>query len=180
MKSKKRIVVRQYTSKKTGQKKFYTYVYSKYTVQGKSKHRQSRTIMKDGKLTKYGEKYVELYKDNLPSFSQKNDFQAKVLSWQRNGKTLTEEFVTSSFTRDTTARFIYNMGGDVDDLSEDLGIAKASLLSEANWNFEKQVFRNVDKFGNVSYYQFDFDYDSHSITYSQIGNKQGEELFYGS
>ena len=158
-----RIIRRKYTSKKTGRTKIYEYKYDVYKVQGRTKHRSKRNVVYRGKLTKYGQEWVKEYSKGL-DISDKNELAARVLSAERNHKTVSETSFKSMLSENRTARYIYNMGGDIDDISRELNVSERELVNEKNWDFNK----NVLIIGNTMY-QFYFDYKSHSMRWEIIG-----------
>ena len=146
-------------NKKTGK----SYAYKEYTVNGKRVRRRIKNVMKDGKLTKYGRDYIEEYKRGL-SISDKNDLDDKLNEWKRKGETVTVEKLTSHLSKTQIERYIYNMGGEVEDLAADLGVDEEELLDKQRWKHWDTT--PTFEFEGVTY-EFTFDYATHSITWKE-------------
>lgn len=157
-----RIIRRKYTSKKTGRTKIYEYKYDTYKVQGKTKHRSKRNVIWRGKVTKYGQKWIEEYSKGL-DISDRNELEARLLSAERNRKTVSETSLKSMLSENRTARYIYNMGGDIDDIARELDVSESDIVREKNWDFDRSILT----INGISY-QFYFDYKSHSMRWEII------------
>lgn len=158
----KRVITRKYTSKKTGKTKVYKYTYSVYKVNNKIKTRSVKNIIYRGKVTKYGREWLDKYKQTL-DISDQNDLEARILSDERNKRTVTAQTMKSRIQENKTARFIYNMGGDIDELSEEMGVDYRDLINDKHWDFKNETFT----FNGITY-QFHFDYKSHSLVWEII------------
>ena len=137
-----------------------SYAYREYKVNGKTVRRRIKNLVKNGKVTQYGEEWLQEYSRNL-DLSDRNELRAILYKAQRDKETITIEGLTSRLSDTKIERFIYNMGGEVDDLAEDLGVEEEDLLDTTKW-------RNWDSNPTFEYdgvtYEFTFDYDTHSIT----------------
>lgn len=164
MKSRRhyRTITRTYTSKRTGKTKTYVYKYDVYKVQGKRVHRGTKNIMYRGKITKYGAKWIEEYKRGL-DVSDRNELEAQLLSGEKNKRTITSTSMVSRMQEDSTSRFIYNMGGDVNDLSKELDVDYDELINKENWDFKQSTFSYKGKT-----YQFYFEYESHELRWELV------------
>lgn len=141
-----------------------SYAYKEYTVNGKKVRRRIKNLVKNGKVTQYGEEWLEEYKRNL-DFSDQNELRAILYKAQRNRETITIEGLTSRLSNTKIERFIYNMGGEVDDLAADLGVEEEELLDQQRWkNWDSNP---TFEFEGVTY-EFTFDYDTHSITWKAV------------
>ena len=145
-------------NKKTGK----SYAYREYKVNGKTVRRRIKNIMKDGRMTQYGQEYVEEYMQGL-STSDKNDLRAWLSQERRDKKTVTVEKLTSHLSDTEVERFIYNMGGEPEDLAADLDIDESELFNVDNWNFNDNTFTYDGKT-----YEFTFDYDTHNLTWKEV------------
>ena len=139
-----------------------SYAYREYKVNGKTVRRRIKNIMKNGKLTKYGEEWLEEYKRGL-DFEDRNDLQARLLSWQRRGETITAEKIKSVLKDTKVERYLYNMGGEPDDIAEEIGVDSEALFNADNWNFNDGIFSY-----NGEEYEFTFNYGSHNISWRRI------------
>lgn len=171
-----RRVKRTWFNKKLGKKITKVYEYKGY----KTTKRSQKLIVKNGKLTKYGKEYKEALIRKLG-----NDFrykvEEKIFVAEKNDANLKEstlvgqieralEQAENKYSDDSASRskirgFIYNMGGDVDDLAIDLGIDKKTLLDESNWRFvnsEEAYFT----FGGYQY-SFNFKYEENTIVWQR-------------
>ena len=155
--SKKGKHIKIVKNKRTGK----SYAYREYTVKGKKVRRRIKNIMKDGKITKYGEEYIKEYMKDL-SISDRNDLEDKLNEWKRKGTTVTVEKLKSHLSETKIERFIYNMGGEMDELAADLGVKEEELLDMQKWD-------DWDSNPTFTYegvtYEFTFDYDTHSLTW---------------
>lgn len=57
------------------------------------------------------------------------------------------------------------MGGEPEDLSDELGVDEGELFNQQNWNFDDNTFT----YDGVTY-EFTFDYDTHNITWKVVSN----------
>ena len=167
MKSKRqakkiKTIKRVYVSKKTGKKKTYTYEYETFNINGKTVHRSRRNVVFRGKITKYGKEWLEKYKKNL-DISDANDIERYVLSAEREGRTLKASSAISHLQENKTARFIYNMGGNIDDLAEEMGVTYEDLVNDKHWDFNKSEFTV-----NGVTYRFTFEYREHNIIWEIV------------
>lgn len=158
-----RTVRRTYISKKTGKKRVYKYTYTIYKVNGKTRTRSVKNVVYRGKLTKYGKAWVEAYSKNLDR-ADRNDLQARLLNAEQLHKTVTVNSIKSMLSENRTARYIYNMGGDIDELAEEMNLDPRELVNERNWDFNKSRFTY-----NGLTYEFYFEYDEHSIHWELVG-----------
>lgn len=158
----KKVVTRTYISKKTGKTKTYRYTYTTYKVNKKVKTRSTKNIIYRGKITKYGKEWLAKYKKTL-DYSDQNELESRILSDEKNKRTVTSTTMKARMMESKTARFIYNMGGDVDELSEEMGISYEDLINDDHWNWDKETFTI-----NGITYQFHFDYESHSLTWEVV------------
>ena len=62
-----------------------------------------------------------------------------------------------------TERFIYNMGGDIDDIAEDFRVDRSEIIDADNWDFDESILTIGGR-----KFQFKFDYKSHSVIYSEV------------
>lgn len=157
-----RTVTRRYTSKKTGKTKVYKYTYSIYKVKGRVRTRSKKHIVWRGKVTKYGEKWIQEYSKGL-DISDRSELEAQVLRAERHNWSVTENSLKSRLMESRTAKYIYNMGGDVEELAEEFGIDERDLINDKYWDFNNSTFTF-----NGTTYQFYFDYDKHSIDWKVI------------
>ena len=149
--------IRIIKNKKTGK----SYAYREYKVNGKVVRRRIKNVIKDGKLTNYGKQWIEEYKKGL-DFEDRNDLQARIISWERRGETVTVEKIQSVLQSTKVERYIYNMGGEPDYVAEDLGVDRDVLFNATNWNFDEGTFTY-----NGVVYEFTFDYADHSIRWQR-------------
>lgn len=141
-----------------------SYAYREYKVNGKTVRRRIKNIMKNGKMTQYGEEYIQEYMRGL-STSDKNDLRAWLSQERRDKNTVTVEKLTSHLSDTQVERFIYNMGGEPEDLAADLDIDESELFNQQNWNFNDNTFT----YDGVTY-EFTFDYDTHNLTWKVVSN----------
>lgn len=177
-KGKKYEVKRKWWSKKKGKyiEKKYTYDYKGY----KTTTRSSKLLVKNGKLTDYGKEVREAMVTKLgkPFEAKVDELLHKVVNKDKSLKESTfmsqienalEQAESKSLNKDNSRAklrtFIYNMGGDVEDLASDLGITKKELLDEKNWRFvnsEEAYFT----FGGYEY-SFYFKYEENEIRWQR-------------
>ena len=143
-----------------------SYAYKEYTINGKKVRRRIKNLVKNGKVTKYGEEWLEEYRKKL-DFSDQNELRAILYKAQRNKETITIEGLTSRLSNTKIERFIYNMGGEVEDLAADLGVDEEDLLDTTRW--KKWDSNPTFEFDGVTY-EFTFDYDTHSIKWKEVSN----------
>lgn len=146
-----------------------SYAYREYKITDKNGNtktvrRRIKNIMKDGKMTQYGEEYIQEYMRGL-STSDKNDLRAWLSQERRDKNTVTVEKLTSHLSDTQVERFIYNMGGEPEDLAADLDIDESELFNKENWNFDDTTFT----YDGVTY-EFTFDYATHNITWKVKDN----------
>lgn len=161
MKRFKRKVVRRYKLK-SGKTVTKTYYYNQYNVNGRTKSRSEKNIVWRGKLTKYGEKWQKEYNKHL-SIDEKSELQDYINDAIHDKKTMTSTKLKSKLSENQVERYIYNMGGDIDDLAEDFGVDRGEIIDAENWDFDESIL-TID--GRK--FQFKFDYKSHSIIYSEV------------
>ena len=162
-----RIVKRKYKLK-NGQEVTKIYTYGTRTTM-----RSTEAITIKGQLTEYGKKYVEALKQG-----ENKAYEHTINMIVENNPDMTESSLIGRLqnikeqieagpdvNKKTIRSFIYNMGGDVDELAADLGISKQELLNEGNWQFknkEEAVFKYAG-----SYYTFSFKYDEETISWEK-------------
>lgn len=139
-----------------------SYAYREYKVNGKTVRRRIKNIMKEGKMTQYGREYVNEYMRGL-SRSDAQDLKDWLEQEHRDGKTVTVEKLKSHLSSTKIERFIYNMGGEPDDLAADLEIDESDLFDLSNWDFENNTFKL-----NGKTYEFSFDYDTHNLAWKEV------------
>ena len=152
-----------------------------YTYEGyKTTERRSRLIVKNGKITKYGKELRDQLVRKLgDEFTYKVD--EKIHAATKDNNNLRESTLISQLERalEQAARkddegasrskirgFIYNMGGDVDSLAEDLGITKDDLLNPEKWEWIKGSDEAHFTFGGFKY-TFHFKYEENAITWTR-------------
>ena len=160
-------------NKKTG--KVYSYTYKEYRNNGKVVfRRRAEIIMKDGELTPYGREWIEEYKKGL-DISDINTLDSKEIFWERHGETITVDKLQSLLKKSDVERYIYNMGGEPDDvaksLSAELGvkedILRDSLFNEKKWDFKEGTFTYTPEMGDPIVYAFTFTYADHVINWER-------------
>ena len=166
---RKKVVTRTYISKKTGKKKVYKYEYYQYKVKKRGTKakwvtRSAKNIIYRGKLTKYGQAWLEEYKKGL-DLSDRNDLEARILSDERHKRTVKASTMIARMKETKIERYLYNMGGDVRDLSEDLNISEEDILNDKNWVFNGDVGHFIF---NGTTYEFHFKYKEHSLDWEII------------
>ena len=155
--------------KKSGNIKYYTYNYR--VVEGKHKKivgygvNNHKLLNKNGKTTKYYDKYVEAIKNNKDmSEDQKTDMllelNVEIGSARRHNQDLTTSRFESHYLDNRIDRYIYNMGGDIESLAEDMGLEVEDLRNNDNWDWTTNTF----KFDGVLY-TFKFDYEGGGVTW---------------
>lgn len=165
-----RTVKRTYWSKKKGK-----YVTKVYKYQGyKTTTRSSKLLVKNDKLTKYGKEVREAMVKKLGK-----PFEAKVDELLHGAENLKESTFMAQMenaleqaesksldnSRAKIRTFIYNMGGDVEDLASDLGITKKELLDEKNWRFvnSEEAYFTMNGYE----YSFYFKYEENEIRWQR-------------
>lgn len=169
--------VKKYLSKRTGKTKIYTYIYgdngyrsSYIKVVGEKGGKHTLTRAKDknivwrGKVTKYGRAWLDEYKKGL-DLSDRNDLEARILSDERHKRTVSRTTMESRLRDGKIDRFIYNMGGDIKDLSNLLEIDESEIMNEKNWAFKNG--KGTYTYDGVTYV-FKFDYASHTMVWEAI------------
>ena len=161
-----RVVKRHYTLK-DGTKVTKIYTYGTRTTT-----RNTEAITRNGQLTEYGREYIktlkqgenEAYEHTINMLVQSNPdmSEASLIGRLENIK---EQIESQDVNRKTVRSFIYNMGGDVDELAADLGISKKELLYEGNWQFKSKEEAVFVYRGN--YYTFSFKYDEETISWEK-------------
>ena len=136
-----------------------SYAYRTYKVNGKTVRRRIKNIMKNGKITKYGQEWLDEYKRGL-DLEDRNDLQARLLSWHRQGETITAEKIKSVLKDTKVERYLYNMGGEPDDIADEIGIDRSEFFNADNWDFRESIFT----FDGETY-EFSFDYSTHNISW---------------
>lgn len=126
-----RVVKRKYKLK-NGREVIQMYTYGTRTTT-----RSTEAITRNGQLTEYGREYIktlkqgenEAYEHTINMLVQSNPdmSEASLIGRLENIK---EQIESQDVNRKTVRSFIYNMGGDVDELAADLGISKKELLYE--------------------------------------------------
>ncbi len=166
---KYKTVRRKYVTK-SGEIKLYTYNYR--VVEGKHKKvvgygvNNHKLLNKNGKTTKYYDKYVEAIKKNKDmDEAQKRDMllelDVEMFSAKNKGEELTTSRFESHYLDNKIDRYIYNMGGDIDALAEDMGLRVEDLRNNDNWDWITNTF----KFDGVLY-TFKFDYEGGGVTWA--------------
>lgn len=133
--TKYKTVKRKYTTK-SGEIKYYTYNYR--VVEGKHKKvvgygvNNHKLLNKNGKTTKYYDKYINAIENSKEmTDSQKRDMllelDVEIFTARNKGQDLTTSRFESHYLDNRMDRFIYNMGGDIQALSEDIGISLEDL-----------------------------------------------------
>lgn len=139
-----------------------SYAYREYKVNGKTVRRRIKNVVKNGKITQYGKEWLKEYSKDL-DFSDKNMLEDKILAAERHGDTLTTESIMSRMRTDKTNRYIYNMGGEPEDIARDLGVSEEDVLNAQNWDFDTGILEIDGR-----RYKFTFDYASHSMQWKEI------------
>lgn len=170
-----RTVKRTYWSKKKQE-----YVTKIYKYQGyKTVTRGQKFVVKHGKVTKYGEQLKRSLINQLGE-----GWRAKVESKMAARDDLRESTLISQLevaladlesgqldlsekdkiSRKKLRAYIYNMGGDAEDLARDLGISVKDLLNPANWTFKNDEDATFTFNGRV--YEFYFKYKENTISWN--------------
>lgn len=165
---RKKVVIRKYTSKKTGKTKTYRYEYFQFKVRNgrktKTVTRSAKNIIYRGKVTKYGREWIEEYKKGL-DISDRNELEAQIISAERHKRTVKSSSMISRMKETKIERYLYNMGGDIYDLSEDMNISEEDLMRESNWTFKGE--EGYFTFNGITY-EFHFKYKEHTIDWSVV------------
>ena len=159
---KKTRTIRRVYITKSGKRKVYEYKYTVYQVKGHKRHRGKKNILWRGKITKYGEKWLEEYKKGL-DFSDRNDLEARILSDERNGRTVSVTTMESRMKETKTERYIYNMGGDAQDIADELGVEYEDIVNDDHWDWST----NRLTINGVTY-EFTFDYKNHTLDWRLV------------
>ena len=168
-----RTVKRRYYSKKKGEwvTKVYHYEYGKQT---KYTQRSSELVVQDGKITKYGE---ELQKALITRLGQSWEHQiGKMLNTKGDLKESTllskiqktledREFGRPTQEKGSIRQYLYNMGGDLDELAEDMGIDPKILANKEYWIFQDSGKATFNY--NGASYTFNFKYEDNKILWDR-------------
>lgn len=124
-----------------------------------------KLLNKNGKKTKYFDQYVDSIKNNKDLSSDEkrsliNELNAYTEKYRREGKALTNATFESHMIDNSVDRFIYNLGGDIEQVSEELGISEEDLRNPYNWDFQDNTFTI-----NGMQYMFSFDYDNGGVSW---------------
>lgn len=169
-----RTVKRTYWSKKKHKFVTKTYKYKRYKNISKTT-RSDKLIVRNGKLTEYGKAFKNELAKNL-SESYVKDIE----SYISEKKQLKESTLLSHIegvhyeqahkdelgpNKSNPRRFIYNMGGDIDVLAEEMGISQEELLNEKNWRFisPEEAYFTLNGYE----YNFHFKYSENSIVWQR-------------
>ena len=176
-KYKPKVVIRKYWSKKKHKwiKKKYEYTHEAY----KTSYRGQALLVKNGKLTQHGKEVrarlmagdmSDTFKHEVDKYltdkEHKNIKESTLMAHLENVTyqvTHKDEIDSKEGSRNPRT-FIYNMGGDVDELAEDMGISKEELLNKKNWRFvsSEEAYFTL----NGVEYSFKFKYEENMITWN--------------
>ena len=167
-----RRVKRTYWSKRRQEFVTKVYEYKRYKKIS-STYRGEELVVKDGKITEYG----KALKAKL-SKGMNESYIHEIENYMSEKEQLKESTLLSHIesvqyeqahkdelgpNKSNPRRFIYNMGGDIDVLAEDMGIPREELLNEKNWRFvsSEEAYFTLNGFE----YTFHFKYSENSIVW---------------
>lgn len=181
-----KVVTRRYT-KKSGELvvKQYTYKISDNGLErikadkGYFANTNKKFVHKNGRETEYLQQYrLDIQNDKNLTDLQKEKMTKELDTWVSNaklsGKSLTQSNFESHYIGlegNKISRYIYNMGGDIDEVAEDMGVDPSVLLKESNWKFTDDEGNKLDKpifnYAGTDYI-FTFDYNSGGIRWQLV------------
>lgn len=144
-----------------------TLVVRNYTYTKNSKYsdvNHKLTIKRDGKFekTKFYDKLVERLRDEYKSDAEAyiNLLDSKINSASHNGKEYSQATFMSQLKDTQREKYFFNMGGDIDEIADELGVSREDLIDEngEHWKGDTFIF---DGFA----YTFKFDYDNGGISW---------------
>lgn len=179
-----RNVTRTWYNKRLGRDVTKTYHYG---VKERYTERSSELIVKNGKITSYGEELKKaLTKGKNDSW--KHQIEHLLSKATNKGADLKESTLLSQVERaiedeavknnianigeegiqsrsGSIRQYIYNMGGDIADLAADMGIPESALADSSNWTFKKGGKAIFYYNGNT--YTFNFKYKDNQIKWKK-------------
>lgn len=169
-----RKVTRRYYSKRKGEwvTKVYHYEYGKKT---KYSERSSELIVKDGEITEYGkalkralvarlEPGFEIQIDTI-LYDTKGDLKESTLLSKIQKLIEDKEYGRPTKEKHSIRQYIYNMGGDLEELAADMGIDPKILSNKQYWTFTDGGKATFSYNGAV--YEFNFKYSENRVIWDK-------------
>lgn len=156
--------------------KHYRYEYGKKT---KYTERSSELIVKDGEVTEYGKALKRALAARLGEgfdhqietilYDTKGDLKESTLLSKVQKLLEDKEYGKPTKKRHSIRQYIYNMGGDLEELAADMGIDPKILGSKKYWTFTNGGKATFSYNGAI--YEFNFKYSENRIIWDKIDRR---------
>ena len=154
-------IKRTYFSKKLGKNVTKEYTYA-FTQSNKYRKGDKVLLTPSGNLTNAYQKYHKELEDRYGKHSAEvYDLEAQIFDAKLKHKGYSESTFESHVLDTARERYFYNMGGDIEQVSEDMGISVEDLKDDKNWQGDLFTYNDIT-------YLFSFDYDFGGVTWRRI------------